>query len=572
MSDEDKTDFGLEAIREKLKNSRGDAVVSGAAPEQDKGLKVRDDFFDASEQPAAESVGGRTSSKPFPKPSGDDGEVSWSAVSGQSLLGNAGGGTIDFTGKNLEGGKFAGENLENASFSVANLTGVDFSGCNLKEVDFSGANMSEANLSGADLTGAVLSGTVLKNANFSGAILNGVKLSEADIEGALLLDITIDELGIEELQALIEYLAKYYPHKLNLTKINLTLLDLSKIDLSKVSLRGVDFTGCNFTGVNIVGLDLSECKITPEQIAQALGRVPNAQELAKLLAPKKPQAKKLNIDLEGLFFGRGQFGVIDTTKHKGISIEQILKVGKKVFRSGAPKPPVKDSEALDHIRGEREAEVKSHNAELRAAIEARKKEMLAQMEQEKQARLSGRQENGEPQALREETAAMPRGNIAEQKPERERPAAEASAQTRTPVREESGAGDAVPSAAEEQNGREEPVLGSERQSGQELSHQLEEERKRTLIQRAAEEKAAVRKEEQQEEEEARRREQEKRQEQGGTEKEHERELEKQRLLEERKRELMQRAAEEKALAQAKEKAKERAQAERMMDARGRSRD
>mgnify|MGYP000251244426 len=32
MSDEDKTDFGLEAIREKLKNSRGDAVVSGAAP------------------------------------------------------------------------------------------------------------------------------------------------------------------------------------------------------------------------------------------------------------------------------------------------------------------------------------------------------------------------------------------------------------------------------------------------------------------------------------------------------------------------------------------------------------
>lgn len=45
MSDEDKTDFGLEAIREKLKNSRGDAVVSGAAPEQDKGLKVRDDFL-----------------------------------------------------------------------------------------------------------------------------------------------------------------------------------------------------------------------------------------------------------------------------------------------------------------------------------------------------------------------------------------------------------------------------------------------------------------------------------------------------------------------------------------------
>jgi len=306
----------------------------------------------------------------------------WSSVSGIHTFDNAS--SIDFGGKNLEAGKFSGENLENANFSVANLEKVDFSGCNLKGVNFSGANMSEANLSGADLTGAILSGTVLKNANFTGAVLKGVKLDEADIEGAILLDISIDELGIEELQALIEYLAKYYPHKLNLTRINLTLLELSKIDLSKVDLRGVDFTGCDFTGVSLVGLDLSQCKITPEQIAQALGRVPSPQELARILAPKKPQGKRFNIDLEGLFFGRGKFGVIDTTKHKGISVEQLLKVGKKVFRSGGQKPPASENEILDKIRQEKEAEAKQHNAELRAVIEARKQEMRAATQQEKQ--------------------------------------------------------------------------------------------------------------------------------------------------------------------------------------------
>ena len=48
------------------------------------------------------------------------------------------------------------------------------------------------------------------NTNFTGAKLNGVKLSEADLEDAILLDIEIDAMGIEELQELIEYIAKYY--------------------------------------------------------------------------------------------------------------------------------------------------------------------------------------------------------------------------------------------------------------------------------------------------------------------------------------------------------------------------
>lgn len=312
-----------------------------------------------------------------------DGEISssWRAVSqsGDDVVGRSNFlNSIDFVGKNLENGKFAHENLQNANFSVANLVGVDFAGANLQGVDFSGANLTNANLSGADLTGAVLSGAVLHGTNFTGAKLNGVKLAEADLEDAILLDIEIDALGVEELQLLIEYIAKYYPHKLNLAKINLTLLNLSKIDLSQVNLRGVDFTGCDFTGVNIVGLDLSECVITPQQIAQALGRVPGREELAKILAPKKKASKGSGgVDFTSVFLGDGkEFGVWDFSHEKGISIENLLKIGKKVFRNGAKKPEVKDEEALKNIKSEYEMQVKSHNDELRKVIEERKQKEL----------------------------------------------------------------------------------------------------------------------------------------------------------------------------------------------------
>lgn len=285
--------------------------------------------------------------------------------------------TVKFVGKNLENGKFANEDLHEANFSVANLTGVDFSGSNLRGVDFSGANLSDADLSGADLTGAILAGTVLHRTNFTKAKMNGVKLTDADLEDAILLDIEIDNIGIEELQTLIEYLAKYYPHKLNLRKINLTLLNLAAIDLKDVDLRGVDFTGVDFTGVNITGLDLSECIITPQQIAQALGRVPGKEELARILAPKK---KKKNgakgVDFTELFLGNGrEFGVLDFQKDKGISIETLMKAGKKVFEKGK-KPDPKDKDILENIKNEQELQVKSHNEELRKIIEERKQKEL----------------------------------------------------------------------------------------------------------------------------------------------------------------------------------------------------
>ena len=305
---------------------------------------------------------------------------SWSMVSKQTSaaadsLADDG---LRFVGKNLENGKFANEDLRGANFSVANLSGVDFSGADLRGVDFSGANLTNANLSGADLSGAILSGTVLHGANFTKAKMHGVKLVDADLEEAILVDVDFDTVGLEELQALVEYLAKYYPHKLNLRKMNLALLNLAQIDLSQLDLRGVDFTGVNFTGVNITGLDLSECIITPEQIAQALGRIPGKEELEKILAPKKKKNKGYNgLDVTELFLGNNkEFCVWDFKNDRGVSIDNLLQMGKKVF--GRPeKPEIKDKKSLEEAKSEQELQAKSHNEELRRVIEERKQKELA---------------------------------------------------------------------------------------------------------------------------------------------------------------------------------------------------
>lgn len=290
---------------------------------------------------------------------------------------------------NVPNGKdFSKQDLSESSFSVQNLEGANFAGATLRGVDFSGANLAKASFAGADLSYSIFAGTILREANFTGAILNGVKLTEADIQDAILLDIEIDAMGIEELQALVEYLAKYYPHKLNLGSMNLTLLNLANIDLTKINLKGVDFTGCDMTGVNIMELDLSECIISPEQIAQALGRVPDAEELKRLLAPKTKKKQYDGKIADGImewFLGNGkQFGVWDVTKDKGVKIEDLMKMGKKVFQKIAGKPEPKLEEIQEHVVAKLEEKEKTHNDELKKIIEERKKQELEARKEKQQ--------------------------------------------------------------------------------------------------------------------------------------------------------------------------------------------
>ena len=294
-------------------------------------------------------------------------------------------------GENLVGSDFSGADLSRADFSAANLQDVNFSGAKLVGVDFSGADLSGADLSNTDLTDSIFAGATLKGTNFTGANMEGVILRDADIEDAILMDIRMDELAIEELQALVAYLAIYYPHKLNLRRINLSLLDLTRIDLRQVNLRGVDFTGLDFTGVNIMELDLSECIITPEQIAQALGRIPSPEELKKILAPKKKKkAKKFYIDFTE-FLSNGHFtGWIDLTKGS-ISTDKLVSafLKAKKFLTGK----VEDTDevifekAKEFHANKLEEERKAYNEEQKKNIEERKQKMLQEQQANKELKI-----------------------------------------------------------------------------------------------------------------------------------------------------------------------------------------
>ena len=241
---------------------------------------------------------------------------------------------IVFSGKMLQGGNFNGENFENADFSGSNMQEGSFKNANMQNANFTGADLSGADFSGANLDGAIFIGAQLIGTNFTGAHMHGVKFQNANLQDAILLDADLDNLSIEELQELVEYLAKYYPHKLNLTRLNLTMLDLKRIDLTQVNLRGVDFTGCDFTGVNIYELDLSECIISPAQIEQAIGHIPTALELKKILAPKnkKKSQKMKGIDFEDFFTGgKGSFDLDTTNMYLDVNV--IGKKGKEIFKS-----------------------------------------------------------------------------------------------------------------------------------------------------------------------------------------------------------------------------------------------
>lgn len=303
--------------------------------------------------------------------------------------------------------------FEGKSFRGLNLSGADFSGASLKGADFSGADLSGVNFSGADLSGADLSGAILHQTNFDKALMNGIRLSNADMDGAVLTDIRIDELGITELQELVEYLAKYFPHKLNLARMNLQLLDFKRIDLQRLDLRGADFTGVDFTGVNIIGLNLSECIITPEQIAQAMGRVPSREELMQMLMPRQKEGKKgwQGIDWEEFFFnGHMEIGVWDATKSKGVSIEEILKAGKKVFNKVAGKPKIKDEQVLERVKSEQKQKTDERSEEVRKNIEKNKQAVREAQQKEKESKEQEKEaQTHEQHKVREVDLSLMRG-------------------------------------------------------------------------------------------------------------------------------------------------------------------
>ena len=366
-------------------------LVAGKEAIADKNLFVEKSSQNLSEKPTDGGKNVHESQNPCPPvqnnsvPPADksaEREVHKSDVAALSL--NLEGANRVYASQVFENASFVGQNLDGANFAGASLINADFKNVSLKGVDLSGADLSGADLSGADLSGANLSGAVLKGTKFNGACFNGIQLSEADLDGAFLLDLRIDEIGIEELQELVEFLAKNFPHKLNLSRINLKLLDLKKIDLRQLDLRGVDFTGVDFRGVNIIGLSLRDCIITPEQIAQALGRPPTLAEMQQFYAPRNKDKKKESrgIDWTDFFLNDGrEIGVWDVSKSRGVSIDKIVDAGRKVFRRDVHKPKIKDEEILEQVKSAQKAK-----------SDERKEKVIENIEKNKQAVLEARKE------------------------------------------------------------------------------------------------------------------------------------------------------------------------------------
>jgi len=134
-------------------------------------------------------------------------------------------------------------------------------------------------------------------------------------------------------------------------------------------------------------LDLSECIITPQQIAQALGKVPNAEELRRIMAPKaKPKGQKSHgIDISGLFLDDGrEAGVWDVRHDEGISVQKlvdVVKAGHKVYRRVVKRPAGNAKpEVLQNVENKQEAQASAED--LKKVLEDNKRALIEKHKQE----------------------------------------------------------------------------------------------------------------------------------------------------------------------------------------------
>ena len=147
--------------------------------------------------------------------------------------------------------------------------------------------------------------------------------------------------------------------------------------------------------LNIFELDLSECLISPEQIAQAIGHMPTPDELAKILAPKKKNKKDKmkGIDFGDLFDSRGGFDW-DTTK-SGSDMKKMFKTGQEIiksFQKGGKND--KEDDKTQTLEKENNKSKKNDVDELRKSIEEHKRQVLEQRkEQQQQEQQQSEREN-----------------------------------------------------------------------------------------------------------------------------------------------------------------------------------
>ena len=130
-------------------------------------------------------------------------------------------------------------------------------------------------------------------------------------------------------------------------------------------------------------LVLNNTKVLP---ARLYGTKETGARIEVFLLESKGGKEWSGIDWESFFRGGEDYSIWDATKDKGITIEQILKTGKKVFRKEAGKPKLKDEQIVEQVKTEQKNKDFERTEKIRESIEKNRQAVLeARKERQKEA-------------------------------------------------------------------------------------------------------------------------------------------------------------------------------------------
>lgn len=198
-------------------------------------------------------------------------------------------GSVDLSGRPMQGASFRSADLSEANLSDADLSDISAGGCvlrgarlegaNLHNADLVGANLSaahagEANFSGALLEDARMNGAQLRFADFSDATLDGAEMSDADLWGAKFRSAAADRVQFRSARLDESSLTEADFSGADFFQATLRRADLSMARLQNANFREATLDGANLAGANLKGallpnLSLTSCDLTRVSFAGA---------------------------------------------------------------------------------------------------------------------------------------------------------------------------------------------------------------------------------------------------------------------------------------------------------------
>ena len=180
-----------------------------------------------------------------------------------------------FVGTNLRAANLSGSRFERCPFNDADSdTPADLSHANLKEASFDRCNLTVVDCIGIKGYALVLSHCQLQGTDFS---KSDFRLPIADSD---LTELTIEHCNLSYANLSNNYLVDAVLRENRMIECSLDYTDLSQADLRGselhnisaigVTLIGADLRGASFNNLNPRDIDLTDVKISPEQVGSLL--------------------------------------------------------------------------------------------------------------------------------------------------------------------------------------------------------------------------------------------------------------------------------------------------------------